>query len=264
METRQDILDKINAEASKHTELAELQKNVSSTAWWLAIKNIVSFVVWLILQQFKQLKKDIDAQIQTTELGLEDWYKEMIYAYQHGDKLVVINNRPTYLEVDKSKRIISRGSVRPLLGGGVRIKIATGEDTLQKPSEAILAGFSEYVNKQIPFGTSTEIIGLDANQFKLDLTVELDATVFDSDGKSLVTGKFEVKEAAENYLRKFDFDGSFYLSKLVDEIQKIAGVKDVHINSAALDGTAFTRKIQEVPAGHMVLTSDSVFKYVFD
>lgn len=69
-------------------------------------------------------------------------------------------------------------------------------------------------------------------------------------------------DALKTYVADLGVDDVFYLSKMIDAVQKVAGVVDVLIEEVTMDGVTYTRKIDEVPAGYFKLSPPHTITYV--
>ncbi|GFR75333.1 hypothetical protein ElyMa_002185200 [Elysia marginata] len=189
-----------------------------------------------------------------TEPGTDEWYKDLALNYQDGDTIAVQNNRTVYLQKDESKRIIKRVSITENPEGGFKIKVAkAGSSGLAPLTDEARTRFLVYIRRVKFVGIPIDVISLPADSLSLNATIELDSLLFKADGSRLKDGKTPIDTAITDYLESFPFDTPFYLSKLVDAVQNVAGVKDINITASSLNGVAFERKIDEVPSGYLTL-----------
>ena len=119
-------------------------------------------------------------------------------------------------------------------------------------------------------GTIIEVVSLPPNRLRCNITIELDALIFDvTAGDTLDSalriddGSNPIKESFKDYLNNYPFDEAFYISKLINAIQEVEGVKDVVINEAWIDGIPITRKIEEVSSGYIYPTNNIEVHYKF-
>ncbi len=252
--TAAEIEQSIDTEAATNNELDVLQSNSSMAAFWTYAKKIIVFTSLTLKKFFDQHKEDVNAIIEKTETGSIDWYLSICYAYQHGDGLIIDNNRPVYSLIDESKQIIKRTAIKEDANATMFFKIVkevSGELTKLDITE--LAAFTTYLNRRKIAGTKIDVQSLDADLLDLQVEVLLDPILFDNTGKLLSDGNTEpVLNAINEHLKVLDFGGTFYLSKLIDSVINIEGVKDFFITSAALNGNGFTRKVDS-NAGYIKL-----------
>ncbi len=261
--TAAEIEQSIDTEASGYSELNVLQRGSSMVAFWTYAKKIIVFVALTLEKFFDQHKTDVNAIIEKPETGSIDWYLSICYAYQHGDSLIIDNNRPVYSTIDQSKQIIKRAAIKEDMSATMFFKIVkeTGGE-LTKLDINELAAFTTYLNRRKIAGTNIDVESLDADLLDLQIEVLLDPILFDSSEKLLSDGSTEpALNALNEHLKVFDFGGTFYISRLIDSIMNIEGVKDFFITSAALNGNGFTQKM-ESNAGYIKLDPATQINYV--
>ncbi len=258
-----EILDEIQAEADLHTELDELESNTSLVAFWTFAKQVFALFILEIKKLFAKHKEEVEALIDTTEVGGIEWYLDTASQYQHGDSLVIQNNRLVYLEVDPDLQIVKRVSIKedPDLVLQVRVVKEVAGDLI--PLDATEhSGFSAYMNRKKVPGTALDIQTLEADVLKLTATIELDPILYTDAGELISSpGTFPVEETISNYLKNFDFGGTFYISKLIDQVMEVEGVDAFYIASKTLNDISFTYKVDS-NAGHIALDDTSILTYV--
>ncbi len=261
--TAQEVEQSMDTEAVNYNELDVLQTYSSMAAFWTYAKKVIVFVVHTLEKFFDQHKIDVNAIIEKTETGSIDWYLSLCYAYQHGDSLIIDNNRPVYSILDESKQIIKRAAIKEDANATRFFKIVkevSGELTKLDINE--LTAFTTYLNRGKIAGTKIDAQSLDADLLDLQVEVLLDSILFDNTGKLLSDGSTEpVLNAINEHLKVFDFGGTFYLFKLIDSVMNIEGVKDFFISSAGLNGNSFTRKVDS-NAGYIKLDTNTQINYV--
>lgn len=263
-----DIVEEMTTKASEFEALNELENNSSKVAFWRNIKQVIAFIVRSLEILFDKQKEEINTLIDNTEAGSLSWYVTQGLNYQHGDRLVLINNRPKYVTRNNEKQIIKRCAVRELETGLEVLVVKEENGSFLPLSEDEKKGFSDYMNKVKFAGIPLNIQSLPADKLNATITVQVNPLVFLSDGTEINSGKKHIEENVTEYLKNFDFDGTFYISKFIDAIQHIEGVEDVFVENAELhpDGQAgvlFTRKINTV-SGYLEAHENMGFTYVFD
>ncbi len=252
--TSQEIEQSIDTEAANYSELNALQQNNSMADFWSCAKKIVVFVALTLEKLFDQHKADVNGIIEKTETGSIDWYLSICYDYQHGDSLIIDNNRPVYSTVNENKQIIKRAAIKENNDATLVFKVVketNGE--IGKLDNSELLAFTTYLNRRKIAGTKINVQSLDADILKLQIEILLDPILFNSAGKLLSDDSIEpVLNNINKHLKVFDFGGMFYLSKLIDSVMNIKGVKDFFITSAELNDNIFTRNIDS-NAGYIKL-----------
>ncbi len=258
-----EIEQSIDIEATAYSEVDVLQNNSSIAAFWTFVRKTIVIVALTLEKFFDQHKEDVNAIIEKTETGSVDWYLSICYAYQHGDGLIIDNNRPLYSLIDESKQIIKRTAIKEDTNATMFFKIVkevSGELTKLDITE--LAAFTTYLNRRKIAGTKINVQSLDADLLDLQIEVLLDPLLFDNTGILLSDGSTEpVLDAINQHLKVFDFGGTFYLSKLIDSVMNTEGVKDFYITSSKLNSTSFTQKV-ESNAGYIKLDPNTQINYV--
>ncbi len=168
-----------------------------------------------------------------------------------------------YSIIDENKQIIARAAIKEDANATMFFKVVkevSGELTKLDINE--LPAFTVYLNRRKIAGTKIDVQSLDADLLDLQVEVLLDPILFDSAGKLLSDGSIEpVLDAINGHLKVFDFEGTFYLSKLIDSVMNTEGIKDFYITSSKLNSTSFTQKV-ESNAGYIKLDSNTQINYV--
>ena len=263
-----EIVEEMTTKASEFEALNELENNGSKVAFWRNIKYVIAFIVLSLELLLDKQKEEINVLIDNTEAGSLPWYVLQGLNYQYGDGLVLVNNRPKYANLDAEKQIIKRVAVRENLSGLDVLAVKEEAGLLVPLNEDEKKGFSDYMNKVKFAGIPLNVQSLPADKLNAQITIQLSSLLFLSDGTHIISGKKSIEDAVKLYLREFDFDGTFYLSKFIDSVQKIEGVEDVFIEHVELHpfGTAqtsFNRKINTV-SGYLEPHEAMEFIYVFD
>lgn len=215
--TPEQIQQQIIDEKNGKPELAALNSVSNSAIWRLWI-----FITAQIIYYFERLqddfKADVQAIIDNNQYGTLTWWYNSVKAYQDADLLVFMNNVFKYPVVDADKQIIKYCSVTDN-AGKVQIKVAkqvANEPVVLTSGE--LDGVVDYVNEIRPAGTRITVSSLAADLIKVDLKVYYNANI------TLAAVKANVEAAITNYLSNIQFDGVFYINKMIDAIQAVPGV----------------------------------------
>lgn len=227
-EIKQQMLD----EKANQPELAALD-SLSNTAiyrLWIFIQAQIIYYFEVLQDAFKA---EVQAIIDTNQYGTLGWWYNQAKAYQHGDLLLFLNNIYKYPVVDATKQIIKYCSVTDN-GAKVQIKVAkqAGNEPVVLTADE-LNGVVDYVNDIRPAGTQVTVQSLAADLVKLRLNVYYNA----NGSIALIAPAVEL--AITNYLANIQFDGIFYINKLIDAIQAVPGVinDQVEVLEAAAQGS---------------------------
>ncbi len=195
-----------------------------------AIYNLFAFVIAQNINFHEQLWDILKAELEEIALesvpGTGNWWKNQILSFQYGDVIQLIDYRPTYTDLDESKRIITRCAVSQESSRRVTLKVAKGStiETLSALSETELSALKDYVDNIKFVGTVTDVISLNADRLKIT------ANIYYSGQYVSTTVLTNVKDAIGNYLATIPFNGVVNKNKLIDAIQNVSGVNDVDIS----------------------------------
>lgn len=263
----QSIKELKEQSASFKTEIIEIYKEIDDAVVTAAIgaaseSKVAEFRLWeYIFAALSWLQKELWKEYKAELSGIADaaptcnaaWFNTEVRKYQHGDELLL--NEDTgkyyYAEPDEDLQIITRVAVVDQAGYGV-IKVA--KDGPAALTEYELTSFQAFVARIQPFGSNISVISQAADLLKLPITIIYDAIV------PLATVETNVQAAINTYLANLDFNGTFYIIRLVDAIQAVTGVVDVIPGTieAKQDGGAYgevERKYNPV-AGYLAIDGD--------
>lgn len=187
---------------------------------------------------FDEHKAEVTDYIANMKPHSLKWYANKAKAYQHGHVLPVdsdiYDNSLLTDELIENSRVVKYAAVTEQ-ERGLRIKVATNDgDDLDALSPSQLAGFSEYMSRIKDAGVKLLITSNVADALKLTVFVKYDALVLDNQGRRLDGVNSEpVQQAIRLYLKNLPFNGKLELSAMVDEIQKVDGVKAPYIIEAS-------------------------------
>lgn len=250
-----EILHEITQRAATYPELDEMEQNDSVVQIWRVAKQVMALGMAQVDQSIDALKLEIDDKINSDEQGGVQWYREQILAYQQGYALAIIDNRPRYLTIDTSARIVKHVSVTEPATGGLEIKVAGNDETTIVPlTTDQLAGVKAYLTQVKFAGTAFTIVSNAPNVVDYTVTAEIDKSVLNA-----VKVRRAIIKAIENFHNSLEFNGTLYVSKVTDVLQKIEGIIDVEIIRARIliDNvrTVFARKYNP-PSGYVKLDKE--------
>ncbi|WP_443937104.1 baseplate J/gp47 family protein [Pedobacter sp. MW01-1-1] len=221
--TPEEIQLQIIAEKENHSQLTALD-SVSNTAIWRLWVFITAQIIYYFEVLQDVFKAEVQAIIDNNQYGTLTWWYNSIKAYQDADLLLFIDNVFKYSAVDLDKRIIKYCSITDN-AGNLQIKVAkqvNNEPVVLTSNE--LDGVVDYVNDIRPAGTRITVSSLAADLIKVRLNVYYNANL------TLEIVQANVEAAITNYLANIQFDGIFYVNKLIDAIQTVPGVINDQVN----------------------------------
>jgi hypothetical protein len=197
----------------------------------------VSVCAWMLHSLFDLFKSDVNETIGAMKPHSLRWYAEMAKKFQYGFALPedsdVYDNTGVDDEDVLQSKIVAYSAVTEQIRG-LRIKVAkAGEIDLAPLTNDELDAFTAYMRRIKDAGVKLNITSQVADSLRLVLTVVYNPLVLTATG-SRIDGiaAAPVKDAIRAYLKNLPFNGILSLQKLIDEIQKVDGVADLHVNSA--------------------------------
>ena len=245
--TTQEIYTSLEAQLAANSTLAPLVANTSKVAIWRLLLWVFAYGANVLELLFDAFIVEADAKGKAAKVGNAQWYQARILEFQYGDLLAYINGIYQYAIIDTSKNIVARCSVTegvdPLIGGVLNIKIAkntTGVLTALDAPE--LAALTSYLQKVKFAGTKFKLISTSGDILKITFSIYYEPIIPIDVLKPLVI------ETIENYVKNLPFDGILNITRLIDAIQVLEGIKDcIFINAASKPNigatyTTFTRE----------------------
>lgn len=225
------IYNEANAYKSQYLELTEW-KNNSKMSILDAFTWVTSSCIWAFENIIDVFKIDLAKDLQNRINGTPSYYANALLKYQSGDSLVMNEDGTSfsYSAIDETKRIIKKVSYSEYHEEGfydkkLVLKIATGEPgAYEKINDEELLAIRDYF-RQIAFaGTHATIVSRNGDILIPKVTVYYDGAVTEDE----VYGNIE--KALNNFITNINFDGAVYVQKILDTIQQVEHVVDVHIN----------------------------------
>lgn len=239
-----EIYEEIITEKEAQEVLNDLD-NPSSVAIYKKWAYVTAVIHYLQQVLFDLFKLDVTAIADRKQYGTKPWFAEKAKAYQHGDLLQFINNIFSYAAIDPEKQVVKLVNVTDERGL-VKIKAANlvgGEATQLTVNQ--VNGLQDYIEEIRPAGTRVTVESYAADVIKIYLDIYYNAAA------DLPVVAANVEAAITAYIASIDFDGIFYVNKMIDAIQAVPGVINeqvVVIDIAAKNGadpyTQITSKYQ--------------------
>ncbi len=183
---------------------------------------VVAYVVWLRETALDSWREDVDATALATRYGTKEWWHKIALAWQDGDMTSVVDGAVEYSVVDETKRKITYCAVREE-GRTLYLRVACGNaGNLFSLTAEELARFQSYLNDVKPLGVRVIAYSYNADNVTIAADIYYDGEV------SVAGVDVEVKRVIDEYLASIVFGGDIYVSKMVDVIQGVKGVVDVH------------------------------------
>lgn len=267
--TRKEIYQSIVDEKERVQELANVQDNqtiqealsdldeVNNTSVFSPSKlwqYIVSYAISLHEQYFDIHKQEVEQIASKAVVGTNPWLVNQALLFQDGDTIEVGDNYEIYYPIiDQEKQIINRASAKSQ-GRVVYLKVAKG-DPLEPLSAEELTRLKAYINDVQFAGTQIVVQSSPPDQLSTDVKVDFDGSIPENEMYT------KVQEAINTYLVNMEFDGTFVVNHLRNQIEAIKGVRDVVFDRLEMrvdGGSYFTvAKEYNTVAGYVILDSSS-------
>jgi hypothetical protein len=236
----QIVQEMITAKEAK-PELAGLT-STSVTAIWRLWIYVFAMVVWAHEKFFDQYKIDLQALVDANIIGTGSWYAQQLLKFQLGDTLEVLpSGKLGYLANDDSKKIVKRSSYQEQPGSLLLLKAAKEVSGAVVPLTATeLTQLKGYVERVRFAGVNISVISENADKLRPVLDVYYNSLI------SPLVFIPNVEAAISSYCSQLDFDGFFYVSKMVDAIQAVEGVIDVKVNTMTAVSSVATNTFDRI------------------
>lgn len=208
---------------------------------------IAACIMWLREAALESWRSDVDATALATRYGTKEWWHKIALAWQDGDMTSVIDGGVSYATIDETKRKITYCAVREE-GRTLYLRVACGSaGNLFSLTAEELARFQSYLNDVKPLGVRVIAYSYNADNVTIAADIYYDGEV------SVAGVDVEVKRVIDEYLSSIIFGGDIYVSKMVDVIQSVKGVVDVH-NLKCNAGSGWQTRKLTPNAGYVKVT----------
>lgn len=230
----EEIQGQIIRAKENEPSLQELNSS-SKVAIWRLWTYITAFVIFTLEKVFDTHQNEVAEQLKQLKPHTARWYRNKALAFQYGfdlkeDSDEFENENHPVEEIEKSKIIHYSAVVESEEDSRLIVKIATEQgEELAPISTEQKASFEAYLSEIKDAGVKISVINYLPDVLKLEMKIYRDPLVLDANGLSILTGKKPVEEAIKNFMKKLPFNGELILAHLVDELQKVEGVKIPHL-----------------------------------
>ncbi len=214
---------------NQYLELTEVE-NTSKMSILDAFTWVTSTCIWAFENIIDVFKVDLAKELQYRINGTPSYFANALLKYQSGD-ILTMNDEGTmfsYANIDPSKRIITKVAYNEEVEEGfhdksMRFKIATTlpDGSLAQIDNAEMIGIRSYLNQLLFAGQQAKVVSRIG-----DVLVPRIIVYYDGDIAPDELYK-DIEDAIQTYLANIDFNGVFYVQKVIDAIQGVKHVKDV-------------------------------------
>lgn len=273
MRTRQEIKKQIVDEFMNNPTLANrygfaVGESFSEKFSLVSIENIWFEIISYILYFHEQMVQENAKNSRVHNLS---WYRDQVLNYLDEVAIKWIDGQFSYEISGLSqtqlslRKIVKKCAVEERARGGLLIKVSGQNGPLTTNQFNRLKYVVEHIKDA---GNRISWRNDPADELKATIDIYIDPTVIDITTGRLLSSDDEVypvEDAAKGYLNNLEFNGAFVMTKFIDAIQSVNGVKDVHVNNVqwrhgANDWAAIVRK--QIPySGHFSFGNDLTLNY---
>lgn len=224
MRSIQSIHNEILTAIAANPVLANLN-STSNVAIYRLFAYIIAAAMYVHERLFDAHKKEVDTIIFNQKGGRLPWYRTMALAFQYGFDLIddtdKFDNTGATAEQIEASKIIKNAAVNESDDESrVIIKIATETAGELSPITAQQRDAVATYFKEIKWaGIKLTIINYLPDLLFLNLLIQRDPLVLDSNGMSILNGNYPVNDAIQAYMRLLPFDGEFVVFDFLKYIQ---------------------------------------------
>ncbi|WP_434575548.1 nucleotidyltransferase [Riemerella anatipestifer] len=235
--TIEEIQQEILTAKANEPALQELNSTSKTSIWRLWIY-ITAFTIWVLEKLFDTHKAEVSEALRQLKPHTARWYRNKALAFQYGFNLLedsdqFDNEGHAPEQIEESKIIKYSAVTEAETESRLIVKIATEQGgELQPIGAEQKESFEAYLSEIKDAGVKITIINYLPDILRLQMKIYRDPLVLDQNGQSILTGKKPVEDAIKAYLKRLPFNGELVLAHLVDELQKVEGVKIPHITLA--------------------------------
>lgn len=265
MRTFEQIYGEINEAQRNEPALSELN-STSQTSIWGLIKRQFSLLIRLFEVRIETYQAQILALVDAQEKGDLYYYVKFAKLFQYGDAFQITRFGVSYPTVNLNNQIIAQASANEVTDGyGTKVLLKVAKNSslgLVKLVTAEVTALTNYINAVKFAGVRVEIRSNDPEILTLNLTVNLNKSVCNTNGSLIANGSFfPVVENIKAFIQNLPFDSTFRWRELEASLMTLEGVTDCSITSSSVGSTAFVMStISE--SGYFTLSNSSVITYV--
>lgn len=229
---------------------------------------IFACAAWVVESLFDVHKEEVNQRIEDILPHRPKWYRDKVLGFMKGKVLITDTDRYDTTgmnddDIAAAKVVKYAVAVEDKNTSVLTIKVA-GENNgirckLDKETETQLTA---YIAEIKDAGVRTELVNIDADIFNCEVDIYYDPVLFPEVVEKVC------KETIQKYIENLPFNGEYTNMALVDELQKVEGIKIVEFRNAttASEGKALTaidaRCIPE--AGYFIAGTITINKRAYE
>ncbi|WP_066435587.1 hypothetical protein [Chryseobacterium sp. CCH4-E10] len=131
-------------------------------------------------------------------------------------------------QIEASKIIKYAACNRVISQGKVRIVIKIAPENLEEifPDE-VMTAFGRYIEEIAPAGDHVTFVNYLPDMLRFAFKIKYDPMVLRENGMNIITAKYPVNDAINNFLKNLPFNGELSVQKLESAILAVDGVEDL-------------------------------------
>lgn len=241
-----EILDRMYTAKASKPELDELTAD-SKVSVWGNLFWVVAYVIDLLRMMFETHKTEVNEAIRLqkthTAINIRERLLQFLYGYTLNEEFQKVYLIPGTDEFDTEgmtpeqiaqAKIIKYAAVTESDDEKrVICKIATeNAGELAPVNSDQFEAVGEYISQIKAAGVPYTIINFLPDLLRLEIRIFRDPMVLSASGMHKVTGQKPVEIALQEFMKELPFNGELILQELANKLEKVEGVRIVHIQSA--------------------------------
>ena len=238
--TFEEIFAEMLAEKANKPELSELN-STSKVSIWRLLLQVVSWVIFNFQLAANLHLQEISKLIASQKVFNLRRYRNEALRFQYGFDLQPESDqfKPTYEdngvdviatdeEIEASKIVKYAACNRVIENSRSKIvmKIAPADlDGIFTTDQ--MEAFAKYIEEIAPAGDHVTIINYLPDMLRFSFKIKYDPMVLKANGMNILTAKYPVQEAIENFLKNLPFNGELSVQKLEAAMLEVDGVEDL-------------------------------------
>lgn len=238
--TFEDIVSEMESAKNSSIVLSELN-STSKVAIWRLIFEIVAWSIFNFTQALNLHLQEIKDLIANQKVFNLRRYRSEALRFQYGFDLQNDSDlfKSTYEDngvdiiatqeqIEASKIVKYAACNRVIDDGRAKIVMKIAPNILEDifPSD-VMQAFAKYMEEISPAGDHLTIINYLPDILKFSFKIKYDPMVLLADGMNIMTAKYPVQEAVENFLKNLPFNGELSVQRFEAAILQVEGVEDL-------------------------------------
>lgn len=238
--TFEEIFAELQTAKNSNSILSEIE-STAKTAIWRQIFEVIAWVIFNFMAAARLHLQEINDLIASQKVFNLRRYRYEALRFQYGFDLIDDTDqfKPTFIDngveiiadaekIEESKIVKYAACSRVIDNGRAKIVMKIAPENMEDifPNE-VMTAFSKYIEEISPAGDHVTIINYLPDWLKFSFIVKYDPMVLLDNGMNILTAKYPVQEAIENFLKNLPFNGELSVQKLEAAILSTDGVVDL-------------------------------------